>query len=365
MIAGILALMSVVGGWLAWRRNPLYSTRSTLRLLVVMVLSIGGAILAIVATVNLTAHQSEPVVLAAMLTMVVVCALALIFVIQSASTPKEAQLATALPPSATLVRIHRQKVYPWAKFLAALLGVCAVLGFVIPGDARYAAFSLGGIALLVGAVLLPVMYVNARKFDRSLTGLELDPWIHWQYPPAQWQAWIEVRATRQQAKPVTFILTRDWKKLAWPCGFIAAGVLLFSPGTLLERSSYVLFCCGVISALVFAGTRSERSAAQRLRAKLLKTAPEAYFGHDGLFCDGIYLNWQGLSGYLVAAAIDERQPRSLLFSFEKVIPSPYTTNQILPIEQSVLIPSGADSDIARLQRELKARCPTARIALGG
>jgi hypothetical protein len=45
------------------------------------------------------------------------------------------------------------------------------------------------------------------------------------------------------------------------------------------------------------------------------------------------------------------------------VPSPYTANQVIPIEQSVMLPAGAESDIARLQRELGARCPKARIAI--
>ena len=363
MITAALALLSAVGAWLAWKRNPMYSATLSLRLLGVIVLSVAALILLIVSAVNLTANRSGPVVLATMLTVVVIGALAMIFIIQTVSTPKAAKLTTTLPASAKLVHVHRQKVYHWAKLLAMLLAVCAAQGFVVPGNAKYIAFSVGGMALLLAAILLPVMYVNARSFDRSLTALECDPWVHWQYPPAQWKEWVDVQVARMKTKPLTFVLKRDWQKLAWPCVLIAAGVLIFSPGSVLERILYVLFSCGAIFAIVLLAARDERRAPEKMRAKLIEAAPEVYFGHDGIFCDGVYTTWLGLNVYLMSASIDERQPRSLLFGFEKVMPSPYTANQLIAIEQSVVLPAGAESDIARLQRELSARCPKARIAL--
>jgi hypothetical protein len=363
MITAALALLSAVGGWLAWKRNPMYSASASLKLLGVMVLSMAALVLAIVAAVHLTANRSGPVVLAAMLTVIILGTFAMIFVIQTVSTPKAAKLTTTVPASAKLVHLHRRMVYHWAKVLAILIAVCAAQGFIVPGNAKYIAFSVGGTALLLAAILLPVMYVNARSFDRSLTALECDPWVHWQYPPAQWKEWTDIQVGRMKTKPPTFILKRDWHKLAWPCVLIAAGVLFFSPGSLLEKILYVLFCCGAILTVVLLAARDERRAPAKMRAKLVEAAPEAYFGHDGIFCDGVYTTWLGLNVYLMSASIDERQPRSLLFSFEKVVPSPYTANQVIAIQQSVMLPAGAESDIARLQRELSARCPKARIAL--
>ena len=289
----------------------MYSTTSTLRLVGGVALAVAALVLVLVAAVNFAATRSAPVMLATMLTVVVAGSLAMIFVIQSLSTPKAAKLTTAVPSSATLVHVHRQKVYRWAMFPTILLAVCAVLGLILPGNAKYVVLCFGGIAWLLTLILLPVMYFNARNFDRSLTALECDPWVHWQYALAQWQEWTDIQVGRMKPKP--------------------PGVVLNSP--------------------------------EKIRARLLKAAPEVYFGHDGIFCDGIYSTWLGLSTYLVSASIDARQPRSLLFNFEKVVPNPYTANQVIPIQQSVLIPSGAEADIARLQRELMGRCPKARIAL--
>jgi hypothetical protein len=52
-----------------------------------------------------------------------------------------------------------------------------------------------------------------------------------------------------------------------------------------------------------------------------------------------------------------------MFNFERSVPNPYGPTQIIPIHQAVLIPNGKESDLARLQQELTARCPRAQISL--
>jgi hypothetical protein len=59
-----LALLSVVGAWHAWRRNPAYTNRSTLRLVGVTALSIIALVLLIMTAVKLTIHRSEAVAMA-------------------------------------------------------------------------------------------------------------------------------------------------------------------------------------------------------------------------------------------------------------------------------------------------------------
>jgi hypothetical protein len=362
MVAAALALFSMVGAWLAWRRNPLYSAAATLRMMVVIGLSIAALILAIIAATHFSMNRSEPVAVATILGVVILGTLAMVFIVQKVTTPKDARLTTALPAGTKILHVHRRKVYKWLKGLAIFLAACGALAWIIPGDAKFAVYAIGGMGLLVAVMLLPVWYFTARSFDRSLTALEIDPWLHWQYPAAQWRQWTEAQVARTQAKPPTFVLRRDWKKLAWPFGLIAAGVIAFSPGSLLERILYVLFCCGAIAALAWLGAWSERRAPTRMRATL-EAAPEVYFGHDGVFCNGVYSPWLGIDAYLTAASVDERPPRSIVLAFEKVVVSPYTANQITRSELGVLIPDGAETDMARLQRELSARCPKARIAL--
>jgi hypothetical protein len=306
----LIALLSAAGAWMAWRRNPLYSTRFSLRMVAFVLLAIGALIAVLIAGVNLTAHSSPEVRVLTMGVIIVVCTLSLIAIIQTVSTPKEGRLMTKLPPSAKLVRVHRQKFYPWARFAAIVIAVLGILGVAIPGYVKYAFLTYAVIALFLALILLPVLYYAARSADRSLTALECDPWVHWRYTPDDWERWGRVQVERVKASP----------------------------------------------------RRLDR-AREKLRAKLLKAAPEVYFGHDGLFCDGVYTNWLTGNVYLTSASVDQRPPRSLLFRFEKPIPNPYSRAQVMPILRSVLIPPGSESDIARLQRELTSRCPKARISL--
>jgi hypothetical protein len=363
MLMVLFAFLAVASAWTAWRRNPLYSTRGTLRSVALVLAAIGAVIGLMITAVNFTADKSPVVVGSTLAAVIVFGALSLIFIIQAVTTPRDEKLATALPPSATLVHDHRKKVYKWAKRLAIFLAVCGILGLLIPGDAGYIPWGLGGFALFMGLIMLPVGYVTARNFDRSLTALELSPWVHWQYAPEQWKQWTDAQVERLKATPPTFIMKRDWRKLVLMFASMAVPIYIFCPGTVLEKTLYILFICGLLFAIVEGSIRDGHRAPERLRTTLQNAAPEAYFGHDGVFCDGIYTTWLTIDNYLLSASIDERQPRSLLFRFEKVVPSPYSGNSIIPISQSVLIPPGAESDIKRLQQELTARCPTAKIVL--
>src|SRR5580692_6774056 len=138
MIAALFAILSVIGAWTAWRHNPLYSTRSTVRSAAVVLLAIAAMIGIIVTAVTLTMDRSPTVVGVTMAAVIVFSALSMIFIIQVVSTPAAEKLTTVLPPSAKLVHVHRKKFYKLAKFFAILLAGLGALAILIPGDARYA-----------------------------------------------------------------------------------------------------------------------------------------------------------------------------------------------------------------------------------
>ena len=141
----------------------------------------------LIVALNLTIHRSPAVAFSTMGAVIVFGTLALIFIIQAVATPPAGKLTTVVPPSAKLVHIHRQKVYKWAKFFAGPLVCLGILAIMIPGNAKYAVFAFGSIALLLAVILLPITYFNALNFDRSLTALICNTWIHWQYSPEQWE----------------------------------------------------------------------------------------------------------------------------------------------------------------------------------
>jgi hypothetical protein len=363
MLPLLFAVVLGVGAWTAMRRNPAYAKQSMWRPLLVILLAVGAMLLAVVAAVTLTAHKSPMVVGITLGSVIVVGTLAMVFIISSATTPKTAKLTSTLPAGAKLVHLHRQKTYGWAKFLAALVAVLCALGFVLPGNAGFAAFAFAGFSAFLGAILLPIMYVMARKFDVSLTALQCDPWVHWTYTPEQWTRWSNVQAERMEATPPTFIFSRDWKRFLLPFVIIAGGLVLFCPGGWLAKTLWIAATCGSILGLTYWSVVANRSLPEKTRAKLLKAAPEVYFGRDGIFTDGLFLAWVSVNMYLLGASVDTREPRSLVFRFEKSVPNPYGSPQIIAIQQAVLLQTNSEGDVARLQKALRERCPSAEIRL--
>jgi hypothetical protein len=362
MIQLVFAVVFLISAFAAWRRNPVSSRLHILRSLVVILLAIAGAIVLMVATVNLTIGKSMPVAMSAMAAVVVVDTLTLIFIIQAVTVPRESKPAS-LPHAIRLVTVNRKKVYTWAKVFAVILVATLLPGLLIPNDIRYVFLSAAAMTALLAVILLPVLYWTNRGFDQSLTAVELNPWVHWQYTPEQWTAWCNVQAERLKATPPSFVVKRDWHRLVWPLGAVAVGVFVFGPGSWVWKTIYIVAVCGAITALAILGGRGGAQHADKLRKKLQAATPEAYFGRDGIFCDGVFTPWLNVSTYLVSAALDPRQPRSVLFNFERSVPNPYGPVQTIQIHQAVLVPPGKDGDLAQLQRELAARCPSAQVRL--
>ena len=88
------------------------------------------------------------------------------------------------------------------------------------------------------------------------------------------------------------------------------------------------------------------------------------FGEAGLLCGGEWLPWLDQSVYLTSATLDARAPRSILFSFDKLVPGAYGAPGLVHVSQGVPIPADAPAtDLALLQSALTRRCPSARVAL--
>jgi hypothetical protein len=359
-MAVVFTLMSIAGAWAAWRHSPFRTGQSGWRVVGILLLLVAAATGAIVAAVNLMQGLSEALQLGVLGTVIVVTSLAMIFSMQAVATPKAARLVTSLPPSARVATVHRQKFYGWMKYALGFFAVCGA-GCFIPGDIKYAFLGAGGIGLILALVCLPIMYVNARAMDRSLTDVELNWWVHWQYSAQAWQEWSDIQAQRLSQQP-QFSFKRSWRRLIAPFLTIAICMMFFSPESTLVNAALTLGTCGALAGILEAGVWGARRAPARLKAKLHDAAPEVFFGHDGVYCNGRFTTWFA-SEYLTLASIDPRPPRSLLLRFERIVPNPYGPAQTIVIDQGVLIPEDGDCDIAKLQRELAVRVPSAHVAL--
>jgi hypothetical protein len=360
-MAVVFALMSMAGAWVAWHRSPVYAGQSALRVMAAVGLLLVAAVCAIVATVHYMQALSATLQFVVMGGVVVALTLGLIFSIQTVATPKASRLDTTLPAAAHMLTTHRDHFWRWAKYVLGFLAL-GVAGLLVPGDSRYVIAGLFAVPWLLTPVMLPLCYVNARKFDLALTVLTLDPWIHWQYPPGAWQAWCDVQVARL-GEQHTFSLRRDWRKLPVPFASMVIALIIFSPFAFWQNVLCAVLLWGFIVALFEFSVWTTHRAPARLRVKLHDAAADAFFGRDGLYCNGRFLTWLGVDYYLTAASIDARSPRSLKFHFEKIVPNPYGPAQAISLDQSVLIPDGTDADIVRLAHELTVRCPNAQIEL--
>jgi hypothetical protein len=347
-------LLLVISGWVAWRNNPLFSARSTLRFLLGFSLTLTAVIGAIYQAAKFTTGHSQAAGFTMMGITVFVSTVAFIWVIILLSTPK----TVPLPPNTKMLDLNRRRVSRFAARAGWVLLALTILIIVLHGTARILLGTLGGFFAFLGLILWFTAYITARHADRCLSIIEANPWLHWTYTPDQWQQWVSTETARTPTAE-TFIWRRDWHKLAWPMLAIAAGVLIFSPGSLWFRGSYVAGIFLLFVLIIFLGQRSDKSAPHRVLAKLSKAPPEAYFGDEGVFADGDFTPWLTVGVFLLSASVDNNAPRSIVLRFSKSV-----GNTIVQSDLALPLPTDhPDADLATLQQHLSARCPTATINL--
>jgi hypothetical protein len=354
--SAFFALICAAGAWSAWRRNPMYSTGLTVRLVVAIVLGGAGFSAATVGVAELTEHRSPAIEAGALGAVLLFGCLALIWLALHFGLPKTA----SLPASVTLVRTNRAKLTPWVrKFAWTILGF-AILALVLPGDAKVIAYICAGIVGLMGILILFSAYLIALRFDRALTSVERDPWIHWRYSPQDWKAWSAIEVARIEATAPNWQWSRDWKVVAISLATVA--VLYAVNFTATDWRELAAFTAGswlLIVGLIAGADRYGRSAPYRLRRLLATSPPETYAGAAGLYADGVFTEWETPGNYLLRATVDEREPRSLAFVFARYVSGGATSE----VRHSALIPDGAEGDVAKLQTALAEAFPKARIAL--
>jgi len=353
------ALMAVVSGWVAWRNNPMFSVRSTLRFLLAVGLMLAVVIGVMIQVSQYSVTHPGPPAYVGLGATILLGTIAMIWVVIVVSTPKSAPL----PQTAKMLTPNRRKVWRWGRRFTWTVLALAVVELVLRGTAQIIVGVFGGMFVFVGIVLLFTSYVSARQMDRWLSAVEDSPWVHWSYTAEQWQRWIDVEVGRTSSTPA-FQWGRNWYKFLLPVVGIAAGVAIFSPGSWLFKGLYVGGVTALLVVMIVAGQRSDRNKPQRVRSQLAGAEPEVYFGQEGVFADGVFTPWLTSGVYLLGAWLDERPPRSLVMRFEKIVPGA-TGGQATTQDISVPLPEAASAagDLARLQQELTARCSKADVRI--
>jgi hypothetical protein len=356
VISAVFALVYTVGAWSAWRANPMYSARLTVRLLAVIVFGVGAAFAAIIAATVLTENSPAPVAAAAIGGVCFVVCLALIGLILQFSLPRVPPLAAGT----ALVSTNRRKLLPWVKRFGWVIAGLGLLGLALPGDTKFVLLGVGALTIALGIVALFAGFLVLLHLDRSMTSVEGSPWVHWRYTPDEWAAWSAVEVARIAAEAPPWQWKRDWKGISISLVIVTIPFAVnFNPADWKWLTALTILSWLVLIAVVFGVDAYARTAPARMRRLLSLGAPDTYLGAAGVYADGVYTEWAGMGNFLLAATVDEREPRSLTFVFERSASGGGTTQ----VRQSVLVPSDADADLRKLQAALSAAVPRATISL--
>jgi hypothetical protein len=346
-------LLIIAGSWHAWRHNPSYSTRTTLKYLGAAAVMVAAVLGASVVIFSHTQQSSPGLGVVLMMIMVFFGVAGFTMTVIRINTGA----ATHLPPSVPIGDTHRRRVRRWAERAGLALLFLLASAAMAPAGREQGLLVMGGFALFLGAIILFPLYYQARLFDRNLAALESNPWIHWQYTHEQWGEWIEAQVARlQTVSPVI-----DWKR-GWRIFLMVIAISGGVAGLYGNGWQGILgFMCLIATLLLFGiwlASWFARRAPDVIRRRLAAATPEAYFGPDGLYCEGNYMPWILSGNYLTGVQVDERAPRSLTFRFNKV--AGYRT---LQVEWSTPIPIDAGRDIALLYQRLSEQCPKASIQM--
>jgi hypothetical protein len=349
----IFCFLTIAGAYAGWRKSPLYSVKTTLKLV--------GGFLLIVAVVAGTTYvivnsslSRSPVaeVVASLIAVIALASGASIFIVRITDSH-----VAALPPLARLVSFNRHKVYQWIWRLVAFLLINAAASLVLPSNWKWLPEGLAGFVLLLCGPMLSIGYMMARRNDRGMSAVIANPWAHWQYPPEKWTQW----AVNQRAWEIAQEGPWNWKGVSMfvllCVGLFALGSL-FTGASLQENVTIVSGLTGFIILLVAVAYWFKRTNFDRRYRRLLAASPESWFGDEGLFCNGAYMPWILSGRYLSKATAATDQPARLMLVFES-----FNGTSSTQITQRIPIPDGHIVDLPMLQQKLNAHCPTASVHL--
>jgi hypothetical protein len=349
----IFCFLTIAGAFSAWRKSPLYSIKTTAKLVgsfLLIVAVVAGSTYAIMNSSLSRSPVAE--VIASLVAVIAIACGASVFIVRIT----DAHVA-ALPPTARLVSFNRHKIYRWLWRLGAFLLINAIAALLLPSTWQWLPIGLGGFVLVACSPMLSIAYMMARRNDRGMSAVIANPWAHWQYTPEKWAQWAENQRAWEKAQEGPW----TWKGVS---GFIVLCGGLFALGTLftgagLEENAIIVGgLTGFVILLVLVAYWFKRTNFDRRYRRLLVAAPESWFGDEGVFSNGTYMPWILSGRYLLKATAAMDQPARLMLIFES-----FNGSSSTQITQRVAIPDGHTADLPVLQQKLNARCPTASVHL--
>ena len=186
IVWAFFVLATGICAWKAWRRNPLYSRKSTVRAGTVFLL---GLVLAIGLSRWLANHfpSRSPAVFALSCAALIA---AITLGLYAASLRITDGPAGKIPPGTKPADRCRRKLYPWLLGTGTvLLLLLAWAAFVAPLSAELP-LALAALVLVIGVSALGSLYIKARRTDYAIAVLMTNCWVHWQHASGQSEAWL-------------------------------------------------------------------------------------------------------------------------------------------------------------------------------
>jgi hypothetical protein len=338
---------------IAWRRSPLYSNKTTMKLLGVVML-IAAAVVGLIVTLSLgTQHLSEVGQgIVAVVAILVVTTGSSILLIRVADSH-----VAQLPPSTSVMSVHRHRVLRWVwRFLIFEL-MCSAAGWTLPEPWRWLPIGVAGLLLILSGPTLAIFYTMARRNDRSLAAVMAAPWVHWRFSAEEWGAWAESQRIRELALRTNAGLKVS-VSMVLVCGGLFAVGAAFAGDTLREKVSIVAGLTGLMALMVAAAFAFDRTAAGRHYRRVVSSPPEIYLGEEGVYYEGSFTPWVSSGKYLIEATSTRIAPACIALDFQSFIGgSSRLISLCLPM------PSGSFPELATIQAQLGVRCPNASVHL--
>ena len=187
MAMSIFLVLTILGGWFAWRRNPMYSAGKTIQVIFLF----GGTIVVVLAALSAliiwTEKTPTPLVIGADIVYFFAGLALIIWVSMKVFNPAPA----ALPQGTKLVTVNRRRILPWLKALAYVLAAMGIAALFLSADGREVIGIFAAILFGFSAFMAMAAYMGGYRLDRALTAVLVNPWVHWTYSREQWQAWTE------------------------------------------------------------------------------------------------------------------------------------------------------------------------------
>jgi len=349
----VFCLLTIIGALNAWRQSPLYSLRTALKLVGAFVLIVAVFICALLAIMSGTLSGS-PVVqgILGFLAIIVVASGASILTVKITDTH-----VAQLPPSVRLVSFNRHKVYRWIWRLVVFLVICSAAALVLPSSWIWLPIGLGGFMLVACTPTFSILFMMARRNDRGMSAVIANPWVHWQYAPETWARWAKNQKDWEEAQEGPWRWKTAFLFVLFCAALFVVGAFL-TGASLQENAIIIIGLTGFIVLLMLVAWWFKRTNFDRRYRRLLAAAPEAWFGDEGIFCNGAYTPWILSGKYLLRATVSSDPPPCVTLTFQST-----TGTASVLVTQRVPIPDGHLPDLSLLQQKLHAHCPTASVHL--